>query len=297
MTFCICSFADVFSVRGMQQRLMRLNDSIRDSFGHRTQIWVFNQLGTRSKMDPLSGSIPVKLNFVCELGAVKGFSHLTDRPSSHCDWHKWVGTKESLWSTHTHSSLHSPFALPAVSLFSPTASPQLWIYIKQPTKHTHTHANTPTGRRVLGGFRTWLQQNPLFLPAGCSLLYCLTYCTVGGTMLFTNDSSVSHHCTQPQHMSLCLLRIIHCSGFSKYFPCICLSCLRVLPNRCLLFFFSSCLLSLFAQTPLYPCHTLLPQCPPFSWQIPCAQSLASPFNLLTTKLCPYPPTPHCLLFI
>lgn len=97
---------------------------------------------------------------------MKGFSHFSHLLSV-------AGTSEweqrSHCGCHTRSSLHSPFALPAVSPSPPTA-PQLWPYIKLPlVSHAHTHGNAPTGTYVLGGFRAWLHQNTLFLPAGCSL--------------------------------------------------------------------------------------------------------------------------------
>lgn len=93
---------------------------------------------------------------------MKGFSHFTQIS------HLLAVTGTSEWEQrshcgcHTRSSLHSPFALPAVSPSPPTAStphphPQLWLYIKlhllpHAQTHTHTHVNTPTGTHVLGGF-------------------------------------------------------------------------------------------------------------------------------------------------
>lgn len=65
---------------------------------------------------------------------------------------------------HTHSSLHSPFALPAVSLFPPTASephPPA-VAIHQATLNSNAHMQT---RRALGGFGgAWLHRKRSLSP-------------------------------------------------------------------------------------------------------------------------------------
>lgn len=89
--------------------------------------------------------LSVKLNCVSGLGAMKGFSHFTDQPSTCCDWHKWVGTKESLWLSHT--LLVTLTLCPASCLFIPSHCPpavaihQANLNSTRTRKHTQKHAS------------------------------------------------------------------------------------------------------------------------------------------------------------
>lgn len=154
----------------------------------------------------------------------------------------------TLTPRYTHPllcQLSSPSPLPAVSIHQATLN----------SMHTHPPAHM-----------SWVASGPGFTKTVSSSLLgalclsaMLTECTVGGTMLFiptTNGSSVSHHYTQPQHMSSCLyysradfLNIFHV--ILSFLPS------RVLSHRGLLLFFCSFLPT---DSALHACHTLSPQC-------------------------------------
>lgn len=100
-----------------------------------------------------------------------------------------MGTKESLWLSHT--LLVTLTLCPASCLCVPsrsTPTPQLWLYIKQPLIPC---VHTPKSTHVLGGFRTCFSvfffptrfSSPLRALCPCATL---TDRTVGGTVLFTS---------------------------------------------------------------------------------------------------------------
>lgn len=141
--------------------------------------------------------LSVKLNCVSGLGAMKGFSHFTHQPSTCCDWHKWVGTKESLWLSHT--LLVTLTLCPASCLFIPSHCPPAVAIHQANLNSTRKHT-----QHLLGGFRTWSDQNTLFLPAAWSLPIChtewLTDHTVGGHNVFRHPPTVhQRHTTAHTH--------------------------------------------------------------------------------------------------
>ena len=128
---------------------------------------------------------------------------VTDRPSTRCDWHKWVGTKESVWLSHTlivtltlcsasclsdpsHSNPATPPSVPpAVALHQATLNPHTLT-------HTHTvHCKDTHHCHTCPGV-AWGPGPPQkhSLPPCWVLFVCpphsLTSCTVEGTVLFTN---------------------------------------------------------------------------------------------------------------
>lgn len=175
-----------------------------------TLVWRHAQTGQRAS---------VKLVCVSGVGGVKGFSHPTDQPSTRCGLHKWVWTKESLWLSH---SLLITLTLSPRQL-SLRPLPQLWLYIRL-TLFSHTQMqNTLRPSHTSWVALVWLRgpgstylkkrekkSSPL-LGALC-LSATLTEWLHRSTVFFissTNGLSVSHQCTQPQHMSSCLLQTLH----------------------------------------------------------------------------------------
>ena len=172
---------------------------------------------------------------------------------------------------HTHSSLHSPFALPAVSLFPPTASephPPA-VAIHQAALNSNAHMQT---RRALGGFRgVWLHRKRSLSPPLGAL--CLSATPTDWLHCWRRD--VIYH----YHQRLVRVTPLHTTTTHK------LLLARIFKN---IFHFTLSFLPsgvsqmlvivLLARPPLHACHTLSPQCPPLSWQMPPLPNLwAHPF--------------------
>lgn len=175
---------------------------------------------------------------------------------------------------HTHSSLRSPFALPAVSPSPPTA-----VAIHQAnlnSTHTHTNAKyTPSGTHVLGASwvasGAWLRKikrKKLFLPAGCSLPLCHT-----DWVTALRHSVIHLHHQQP--ISITPIHTATTHELTLATPGLIFKAFSIFVFWSAVSQMSGIFLLLspahWDSLPNLHYHTLLPQCPPLIWQMPCAQ--------------------------
>lgn len=204
--------------------------------------------------------------------------------------------------THTHRYTH-----PLLCQLSPCLLPQLWLYIKQPLiSHTNTQAHVADtdGHTRLGWFGDpGFYQNSLSSHATdwqSALLGALWWRHT------TRDSSVSSCCTQTRCMSSRLLWIINQGLIFKILTLV-LS-INYQEESLVTFVFFFLLLHRDSLPSLYFTHAtpvhrnafcfsdrclVPPLHSPPTLHPPSLRALSSPFNLLTSKLCPGPLTLRC----
>lgn len=186
----------------------------------------------------------------------------------------------------THTPRYTQPLACQLSLYPFPHPPQLCLYVKKTPNSSgmhifkHTHQHTGPG---------WLQD--LVAPKHCTSHRCISailndwLTTLLEAKYYspnTNGSSVPPHCTQPQHMTSCLLWIIWWNCFLKYFPCndvFCFFC----------FFPPPLLRTVLKKLVLAPYFSLLP-----AWFI-CLTSTSR--MLLRSPQCPPLPSPdRCPIF-